>query len=353
VNDNGKRQTELLERQIAIWWPILIVVAILFAVSLVGQGISHSNTNDKRHDRQAQQHFWRVIAGAPSPRTGPVNALALDLHHRLGPVDPQATVLPAAILSFAPDDTEPSGQDYSGITDKLGYNPFKTCRAYSKYDDNECGPLRNDVQRSLLLVKQGHLSDVTDALVIPPPPGRYIFLPFHMSFWLFLLIMWLGLGTIVYFIARVVLADNSDAYRHRLLNLSWEMDGDHTGTKLANLFLGFAIIGPYLAVRGPQSWRQHRRYRRDYPDAMRVADRLSGVIRSLNRHGPSGDSTRIRHNQLVNNLRQQRDNLLASLSGIGDIETIQQEAQDVLDGLRLRPAIVDQLNRDYPVVQRP
>lgn len=140
---------------------VLACVAALTGLSGGYQAINHHAQSQTAKAANNRIHFYKVIAGEESGGTPSVdNTLAKDLKTRLGPQG--AGALPEPITAF-----RGNSNAYGGITEAIGQDPFDE----SGLSCFECGPLDQETQANLLLVKHGQIDVVIQKTAIHVSTG--------------------------------------------------------------------------------------------------------------------------------------------------------------------------------------
>lgn len=276
---------------------LLAIILGLTGAAGISQAVSHDRHETAVEVVEERAHFYRVIGGEESASSPTVdNTLAAELRDRLGPVNTNATELPAAIDNFRGDSNA-----YGGITDAIQMDPFDE----TGLSCFECGPLSAEFKDKLLEIKKGNVEQVIHSeLPTPESTPGYTFTPGGISTASYVGLLWLVGGPLTLLLAHRRLKDRSDYVRH-FGDLSWTFD---TNAELALTAMSPSFLIPYLALRRANRRRFERQVRERYPDPMRWVDEVDHMIERI--------PPRELDNPEVLQLQAHRDELVAELSSL-------------------------------------
>ncbi len=212
----------------------IVAVAAALAISVAGMSFLANSQNqnfDQETTRQAQvterNDFYQVIAGTEGADSNNASdKLAVDLHQTFEPVVRREATFETVVSEFSA-----SSQEYRGITEDIGFNPFDAVGLSCE----ECGQLNSTMRSNLeqIFVQDNLASLIEEVQVVE---NTVSVTPFGWSVWFTLLVVWQIAGSIglLYGLAR---------YGGR--KLTWKRDGQNDGIELVTVLvspLGFAVF---------------------------------------------------------------------------------------------------------------
>lgn len=339
------------------------IIAVLFAfLSVVGiatasiQLVQHHDHRRATATAEARSHFWKVVAGVEQPNAATVdNTLAQDLHDRLGPSTVVGDPNSFNRISQRIEDFRGNSNEYGGITDAIGYDPF----ADETLPCKECGPLDARTIHNLLLIQQGNLKVVL-AKDVPHYSDKYKFTPFGVGVLPVAVLAWFIGGPITLAAAHQRLMGLSRAEKvhdydiRQFSDLSWSLNGDHDGTKLALMALSPSFFLPFTVWRAANKRRFEKKVCAAYPSEMAMVQDIDRVLARVSlRHG---DNPKI---QALQHARETLVDEIQSLTRSSDQQSVdalvartEQKLKDVEQSLQDRQDARAELAASDPTVSQ-
>lgn len=338
------------------------IAALLFAVlTVVGtvaggtQAIQHHQHQQAVATAQARAHFWKVVAGTEQPTSATVdNTLASDLHARMGPSviidDPNSFNR----LSQRVEDFRGDSNSYGGITDAIGYDPF----ADESLPCKECGPLDAQTKHNLLLIQQGNLKVVL-AKDIPHFSSKYTLTPGGMGVIPFAGLVWLMGGPLTLAAAhrRLMFKDRMNQDRslkygiRQFADLSWSMNGENDGAKLALMAMSPSFFIPFTAWRAANKRRFEKKMRNSYGSEMDMVRAVDNTLAKVSlRHGddPKVQALQKTRETLVDEIqsltRSSQDGSMDAL-----VARTERQLKDIQESLAVRKDSLEEAQAQSPI----
>jgi hypothetical protein len=318
MDDIIRRHTHIVTTQFRTMVTLLILTIILIAGFNAPKVIEQGGINNANRQVEETNHFFSVIAGEEVGRSNQASdKLAVRLH----------SIVEDGTSADLTDFTA-RANEYRGINDDLGFNPFDT----QGRSCNECGVLTDDMLENLALIEDGKLDAVLRSTA-NINPGLTL-TPFGMPVWAFGLAWWQVVGGIGLYRGLRRYGDRS---------LTWQRDGVADDLELKSFLMAPLPLTGYW-VYNRRKLRRLAVRDREVLTALGAHDDLTEIDRAIQslKALPSGDYRHDDIQEALAKLQQERDDLLAIPAGMSKAEADQavagtlRQAGSVLDNVGIR-----------------